>query len=101
VYVINKNGMLVIVLIYVDDLMVASNDERTLTAIKSELAGMSDIKDMGFLKYCLGIEFEQNLEKHEIKKCTSSVMQMRSSNGLAWKTPIQCQHHWPKMRNYQ
>jgi len=28
---------------------------------------MFDMKDMGLLKYCLGIEFEQNLEKHEIK----------------------------------
>jgi len=67
VYFINKNDMLVIVLIYVDDFMVVSNDKRALTALKSELAGMFDMKDMGLLKYCLGIEFEQNLEKHEIK----------------------------------
>jgi len=60
--------MLVIVLIYVDGLMAASNDERTLTALKSELAGVFDMKDMGLLKNCFGIEFEQNLEKHEIKK---------------------------------
>jgi len=44
-----------------------SNDESALTELKSKLAGMFDMKDMGLLKYCLGIEFEQNLEKHEIK----------------------------------
>jgi len=30
--------------------------------------GVFDMKDMGLLKNCFGIEFEQNLERHEIKK---------------------------------
>jgi len=46
VYFININDMLVIVLIYVDDLMVGPNDERALTALKSELAGIFDMKEV-------------------------------------------------------
>jgi len=93
VYFKNKNDMLVIVLIYVDDLMVASNDERALTALKSELAGMFDMKDMGLLKYCLGIEFEQNLEKHEIKmhqQCYAKevIKQFDMENSNTVSTPL-------------
>jgi len=51
------------------------------------------MKDMGLLKYCLGIEFEQNLEKHEIKmhqQCYANevIKRFRMENSNTVSTPL-------------
>ena len=49
------NGI-VVVLIYVDDIIISGNDKDGISATKSYLHSVFDIKDLGELKYFLGIE---------------------------------------------
>lgn len=50
------------VLVYVDDLVIASNDSRAVTQLKKYLNMCFYMKDLGTLKYFLGIEVAHGLE---------------------------------------
>jgi Reverse transcriptase (RNA-dependent DNA polymerase) len=56
IFIKRTNGKLVIVLVYVDDLVITGNDESGITSLKQHLNENFDIKDLGKLKYFLGIE---------------------------------------------
>ena len=43
-------------LVYVDDIVVTGNDDEEQQTLKGKLAKESEIKDLGVLKYFLGIE---------------------------------------------
>lgn len=45
-----------ILIVYVDDIVITKNDEMKMTQLKRNLAKEFEIKDLGFLKYFLGIE---------------------------------------------
>lgn len=51
-----------IVLMYVDDIIVAGNDDTSIRRLKSYLHTRFHIKDLGPLKYFLGIEVAQSPE---------------------------------------
>jgi hypothetical protein len=53
-------------MIYIDDLMVASDNPKKLQRLKSELSKSFEMKDLGPLSFCLGIEFTQHVEKQTI-----------------------------------
>jgi transposase InsO family protein len=93
VYINKEDGNIVIVVIYVDDLMVASDNPRKLQRLKSELSKSFEMKDLGPLSFCLGIEFTQNVEKQTITmpqskyiKETLSRFNMENCKGVT--TPI-------------
>jgi hypothetical protein len=46
----------VMVLVYVDDLIIVGNDGNTISHLKATLQKHFPIKDLGSLKYFLGIE---------------------------------------------
>lgn len=46
----------IVVLIYVDDIIVASSDDIVVVHLKQFLASMFKLKDFGSLKYFLGLE---------------------------------------------
>ena len=50
------------VLVYVDDLIIAGNDSTTISTFKSYLSDCFHMKDLGVLKYFLGIEVARSLE---------------------------------------
>ncbi|KAG7556913.1 Integrase catalytic core [Arabidopsis suecica] len=50
------NQGIVVVLVYVDDLIISGSNKEGIQAIKSSLHSAFDIKDLGVLKYFLGIE---------------------------------------------
>jgi len=60
VFIDNTDNTPIIVLIYVDDILIASNNSGRVNTIKTELAKRFKIKDLGGAKYCLGIEILQN-----------------------------------------
>ena len=62
-YTQNDGKITTIVAIYVDDLIVASNDELRLQQLKENLKKSFDMKDLGKISYCLGIKFNQNKEE--------------------------------------
>lgn len=66
VYMREENGKLTLVVIYVDDLIIASNNKK-MSKLKENLAKSFEMKDLGQLHYCLGIEFSQDKTKNEIR----------------------------------
>ncbi|KAG7536931.1 Reverse transcriptase RNA-dependent DNA polymerase [Arabidopsis suecica] len=50
------NQGIVVVLVYVDDLIISGSNKEGIQAIKTSLHSAFDIKDLGVLKYFLGIE---------------------------------------------
>lgn len=55
-YLLNTENSFTAVLVYVDDLLVTGNDLPEIESIKSLLHQKFTIKDLGDLKYFLGIE---------------------------------------------
>lgn len=51
---------LLIIVVYVDDILVASRDKSEIRKLKRFLTGELEIKSLGQLRYCLGIEFHQD-----------------------------------------
>jgi len=50
------------VLVYVDDLIISGNDHEAIVKFKTYLSECFHMKDLGTLKYFLGIEVARNLE---------------------------------------
>ena len=51
---------IVIIALYVDDLIIASNDENQMSCIKASLGQRFEMKDLGPLQYCLGIQITRD-----------------------------------------
>ncbi|GMP81639.1 hypothetical protein CsSME_00036279 [Camellia sinensis var. sinensis] len=58
----SKNNKIAILIVYVDDIILTGNDEAELAALKEKLAKEFHIKDLGALKYFLGMEFARSKE---------------------------------------
>lgn len=56
IYFINDKDTLILILVYVDDILIAGNNVERIAEIKKRLKEEFEIKDMGEAKYCLGIE---------------------------------------------
>ncbi|PNF15497.1 hypothetical protein B7P43_G17001 [Cryptotermes secundus] len=54
-YVRNKDGKPIYILLYVDDFIIASKDLQEMTVLKNKLKEKFKVKDLGNLKYFLGI----------------------------------------------
>jgi hypothetical protein len=59
----NEENM-VLIAVYVDDIIIASNSMEEINNLKENLAKIFQMKDMGQIKYCLGIEF--NVKKNKV-----------------------------------
>lgn len=55
-----------IVMVYVDDIIIASGDSGRVNTIKAELSRRFKIKDLGQATYCLGIEIHQEVKNKTI-----------------------------------
>jgi Reverse transcriptase (RNA-dependent DNA polymerase) len=55
-FVKNNNLCIIVVLVYVDDIIITKNNQNQIKKIKVKLRSKFDIKDLGYLKYFLGIE---------------------------------------------
>lgn len=66
VYRFNEGEDLLLVIVYVDDILILSRNLEKIQRIKDGLTkAFSSVKDLGNVKYCLGIEFSIN--KGEVK----------------------------------
>jgi len=52
----SQNGKLTLLLVYVDDMIIAGDDEIEKQNLKQRLPAQFEMKDLGKLKYFLGIE---------------------------------------------
>ncbi|KAL9241108.1 hypothetical protein vseg_015256 [Gypsophila vaccaria] len=57
-----RNDIRITILAYVDDLVIAANDDSALSIVKDYLRSCFPIKDLGVLKYFLGFEVAQNAD---------------------------------------
>lgn len=57
IFLLESKGESVIVLAYVDDLLITDNNIDTINLLKRKLSGVFNIKDLGTIKYFLGLEF--------------------------------------------
>lgn len=60
-------SFIIYLLIYVDDLLIISNDSQQMNYIKQSLAKVFDMKDIGEAKFFLGIKIERDLENRILK----------------------------------
>ena len=58
----NREDKVAILIIYVDVIVLTGNDNEELEILKKRLAADFEIKDLGALKYFLGIEFARSKE---------------------------------------
>eukprot|EP00253_Pinus_taeda_P022296 PITA_22296 len=60
VYIKEKDGKILIVVLYVDDVIFTGNDNYLVKNFKTVMKDEIEMTDMGFLRYFLGIEVDQN-----------------------------------------
>lgn len=61
-FFLRKGSSEIYVLVYVDDLIIEGNDSRAISRFKTYLGECFHMKDLGSLKYFLGIEVARNQE---------------------------------------
>ncbi len=59
-FIQERQGEIVILLVWVDDIILAANSDQSLAAIKEKLSKRFNMKDLGTLSMFLGIQFQQN-----------------------------------------
>jgi transposase InsO family protein len=58
VYTKHSGNKMVMISLYVDDLLIASNDKNLLMGVKKSLNKRFEMKDLGRVQICLGLEFD-------------------------------------------
>ena len=55
-----SHDKMVVLIVYVDDIILTGNDEGEMKNLKGKLVNNFQIKDLGMLKYFLGMEFARS-----------------------------------------
>ena len=89
----NREGEMIIVAVYVDDILLACNSMKKMEQVKKELGGYFKVNDMGELTYFLGVKIIQNKETGSIwlgqKLYTESVLnKYQMDQAKPTKTPV-------------
>lgn len=89
VYCRNENGQIRIAAVYVDDLLVFSNNQRWVNQLKRQVTSKYVMKDLGLANKVLGIRVRP--QKETVKDCvwTNSSIFISYSNDSAWGNVIQ------------
>jgi hypothetical protein len=66
VYIYAKNGILVLIPIFIDDITLASNSQTTLDNTVEELASHFKLRDLGETSFLLGIKITRDIPNHSI-----------------------------------
>jgi hypothetical protein len=56
----DEQGYIVLISLYVDDLIITGNAKKLIDEIKEQLSKVFEMKDLGELHYCLGLEVWRN-----------------------------------------
>ena len=88
----SKEGKISILIVYVDDIILTSDDHVEQERLKRVLASDFEIKDLGGLKYFLGMEFSRSKRGIFVSQ-RKYVLDLLSETGLlgckAAETPIE------------
>ncbi|CAH9146720.1 unnamed protein product [Cuscuta epithymum] len=94
-FTLTQGSAQLFILIYVDDLIIAGNDSSAIARFKSYLHNCFHMKDLGFLKYFLGIEVARSADGIFLcqRKYTLDII---SETGLLGAKPT----HFPIEQNH-
>ena len=62
----NKNGSFIILLLYVDDMLVAGQDKESINELKAQLAREFEMKDLGAARQILGMKILRDRSNRKI-----------------------------------
>ncbi|CAM8998803.1 unnamed protein product [Rhodiola kirilowii] len=91
-----RDGMQLYVLVYVDDLLVGGNDSGAIHRFKEYLSECFRMKDLGALKYFLGIEVARSFEGFYLsqrKYACDIVVECGLLGSKPFATPVEQHHH--------
>lgn len=93
VYVNTKNNKLIILVIYVDDLLIAAEDIDTINDIKRSLSAKFKMRDLGHASHILGISVEREgpigkIKLTQKKYVTDLLEKFGMSNSKSVSTPL-------------
>jgi Reverse transcriptase (RNA-dependent DNA polymerase) len=100
----HSNDNIIIVLVYVDDIIVIENNQTDINLIKGQLKKNFDIKDLGILKYFLGIEVAHSIKglfisqrKYalDLLKETSKIRSKPASTPMEYKCKLNTEDEEP------
>ncbi|KAF5767570.1 putative RNA-directed DNA polymerase [Helianthus annuus] len=94
-FIKSKNSVFIALLVYVDDIVITGNNSEEINKVKQLLNTSFSIKDLGLLKYFLGIEVfrnEQGVCLSQRKFCMDLLAEFGLSGCKAVSTPIE-QHY--------
>ncbi|CAH9146225.1 unnamed protein product [Cuscuta epithymum] len=95
-FTLRRDDRILCVLIYVDDLLITGNDHDMIVAFKSFLAASFPVKDLGKMKYFLGIEVARN--STGIFLCQRKyVLDILAETGLTGARPVS----FPMVQNHK
>jgi hypothetical protein len=66
VYIKRTGSIVILVLVYVDDLLLVANDTAALTTTKMDLCGRFDMKDMGEAHFILGVQIRRDRARRQL-----------------------------------
>ncbi|XP_074287804.1 uncharacterized protein LOC141612955 [Silene latifolia] len=95
-FMLNRDGIFIAVLVYVDDMIVASNDKEACKHFKYFLNKSFGIKDLGRLRYFLGIEVahgSNGLFLNQQKYAMNIIEEAGMKGAKTAYTPIQPRHN--------
>jgi len=82
------SGRKILVLaVYVDDIIITSDDEREIIRLKENLSKEFEVKDLGQLRYFLGIEIARN-PKGLVLSQRKYVLDLLSETGMLGCRPV-------------
>ena len=59
-FIRSDNGLFIALLVYVDDVIIASNNQEAIVELKTKLNNHFKLKDLGDVKYFLGLEIAKS-----------------------------------------
>ena len=89
VYVLREGKYVLIVVLYVDDLVIAGNQPSTIDRFKAAISVRFKMKDLGELRWILGMEVVRDRSKHTVElRQTAYVDRILERFGMADCSPV-------------
>jgi hypothetical protein len=95
VYVLREQATVIYLLLYVDDLLIVSNDLHRLKLIKSELSSRFDMKDLGEAQSILGLQIHRDRSQRHLSLSQSqSIKAVQCARALRHAGMQSCCHSY-------
>lgn len=96
-FTLKKGSSIIYVLVYVDDLIIGGNDPTLISKFKAYLNRKFHMKDLGVLKYFLGIEVSRNKDGIYLSQ-QKYALDIITECGLLEPNPLI--HQWNRIRRW-